>query len=216
MYDAGLRSQGPQVSHGHRIPQNYMYPRGQELKDLNTLLSLDVQMSKKSVRVVAPHERDPYTGGYSPGGLMFQDLTYTVTKRLKKDGQWISKDIDLLHEVSGVAPKAAITAVMGPSGAGKSTFLDALAGRIAIGSLGGIIKLDGQRVSPSLIKRASAYVMQDDQLFPMLTVWETLMFAAEVRLGNKVSRDEKRMRVIKLIDQLGLNVSAKLHIKIPH
>ncbi|KAI5076203.1 hypothetical protein GOP47_0008268 [Adiantum capillus-veneris] len=201
----GFRPEGRPVSHANGIPQNYMHEQsGQELRALHSLLS-DEQTRKKSVRI---GEDDPYATsklGYGPAGLMFEDLTYTVTKKMKKDGQWISKDMDLLHQVAGFAPKAMVTAVMGPSGAGKSTFLDALAGRIATGSLGGIVKLDGHRVSPTLIKRVSAYVMQDDQLFPMLTVWETLMFAAEVRLGNKVSREEKRMRVVKLIDQLGLN-----------
>lgn len=52
----------------------------------------------------------------------------------------------------------------------------------------------------------SSYVMQDDQLFAMLTVFETLMFAAEVRLPPSISRSEKRKRVFELIDQLGLQV----------
>lgn len=52
----------------------------------------------------------------------------------------------------------------------------------------------------------SSYVMQDDQLFPMLTVFETFMFAAEVRLPPSLSRDEKRKRVYELLDQLGLQV----------
>lgn len=52
----------------------------------------------------------------------------------------------------------------------------------------------------------SSYVMQDDQLFPMLTVFETFMFAAEVRLPPTVSRSEKKKRVEQLIEQLGLEV----------
>jgi ABC-type multidrug transport system ATPase subunit len=74
----------------------------------------------------------------------------------------------------------------GPSGAGKSTSLDVLAGRIA--SLDGRVALDCVEMSPSLIKRSSAYVMQDDHLFPMLTVYETLMFAADFRLGSTQAR----------------------------
>lgn len=52
----------------------------------------------------------------------------------------------------------------------------------------------------------SSYVMQDDQLFAMLTVFETLMFAAEVRLPPSLSRAEKKNRVVELLDQLGLTV----------
>ncbi|CAN1308860.1 ABC transporter G family member STR2 [Linum perenne] len=93
---------------------------------------------------------------------------------------------------------------MGPSGAGKSTLLDGLAGRIASGSLKGKVSLDGRLMSPGLIKRTSAYVMQDDRLFPMLTVYETLLFAADFRLGA-IPIYEKKDRVEKLIEQLGLN-----------
>ena len=56
------------------------------------------------------------------------------------------------------------------------------------------------------MKQISSYVMQDDQLFPMLTVLETLRFAAEVRLPPSLSRAEKLNRVWELIDQLGLQV----------
>lgn len=140
------------------------------------------------------------------GGLEFSSLTYTVIKKVKDiNGKWEKKEADLLHELTGYAPKGCITAVMGPSGAGKSTFLDGLAGRIASGSLMGRVSLDGVDVSPSLIKRTSAYIMQEDRLFPMLTVYETLMFAADFRLGS-ISRIEKRQRVEDLIETLGLSV----------
>lgn len=141
------------------------------------------------------------------GGLEFSSLTYTVTKKKKDvEGEWFKKEVDLLNRITGYAPKGCITAVMGPSGAGKSTLLDGLAGRIASGSLKGRVSLDGKEMSPSLIKRTSAYIMQDDRLFPMLTVYETLMFAADFRPGP-ISRAEKQERVDKLIEQLGLSVS---------
>lgn len=62
------------------------------------------------------------------------------------------------------------------------------------------------QVTTSYMKMVSSYVMQDDQLFPMLTVFETFMFAAEVRLPPSISRDEKKNRVYELLDQLGLQV----------
>ncbi|KZV23327.1 ABC transporter G family member 17-like [Dorcoceras hygrometricum] len=146
------------------------------------------------------------------GGLEFSNLTYTVIKKRKDiNGKWIKHGADLLHDITGYAPKGCITAVMGPSGAGKSTFLDGLAGRIASGSLMGRVSLDGVDVNPSLIKRTSAYIMQDDRLFPMLTVYETLMFAADFRLGS-ISRNEKRERVERLIEQLGLTTSMSTYI----
>ncbi|KAM0911234.1 hypothetical protein ACQ4PT_013614 [Festuca glaucescens] len=145
------------------------------------------------------------------GGLEFTSLTYTVVKKQRGvGGEWEKKDVDLLHEITGYAPKGCVTAVMGPSGAGKSTFLDALAGRIS--SLDGHVALDGVEMSPSVIKHSSAYVMQDDRLFPMLTVYETLMFAADFRLGSTVSAADKKLRVDNLIEQLGLTTSRNTYI----
>lgn len=65
------------------------------------------------------------------------------------------------------------------------------------------------QVTTSYMKMISSYVMQDDQLFPMLTVFETLMFAAEVRLPPSLTREEKKKRVYQLLGQLGLEVSIK-------
>lgn len=62
------------------------------------------------------------------------------------------------------------------------------------------------QVTTTYMKMISSYVMQDDQLFPMLTVFETFMFAAEVRLPYSIPREEKKMRVHELLDQLGLTV----------
>ncbi|XP_077241865.1 ABC transporter G family member STR-like [Tasmannia lanceolata] len=148
-----------------------------------------------------------------PGqGLEFENLSYSVMKKQKKDGIWINKEAYLLNNISGQALRGEITAILGPSGAGKSTFLDALAGRIARGSLEGFVRMDGRPVSTSYMKMVSSYVMQDDQLFPMLTVFETFMFAAEVRLPPSISRAEKRRRVYELLDQLGLQAATHTYI----
>ncbi|KAJ6400539.1 hypothetical protein OIU84_016063 [Salix udensis] len=99
-------------------------------------------------------------------------------------------------------------AVLGASGSGKSTLIDALADRIAKESLKGSVTLNGEVLESRLLKVISAYVMQDDLLFPMLTVEETLMFSAEFRLPRSLSRSKKKARVQALIDQLGLRNAA--------
>ncbi|KAE7996873.1 hypothetical protein FH972_001557 [Carpinus fangiana] len=115
----------------------------------------------------------------------------------------------LLNDISGEARDGEIMAVLGASGSGKSTLIDALANRIAKGSLKGTVTLNGEVLESRLLKVISAYVMQDDLLFPMLTVEETLMFSAEFRLPRTLSRSKKKMRVQALIDQLGLRNAAK-------
>jgi len=115
----------------------------------------------------------------------------------------------LLNDISGEARDGEIMAVLGASGSGKSTLIDALANRIAKGSLKGTVALNGEPLESRLLKVISAYVMQDDLLFPMLTVEETLMFAAEFRLPRTLSKSKKNARVQALIDQLGLRNAAK-------
>ncbi|KAK2633800.1 hypothetical protein Ddye_028592 [Dipteronia dyeriana] len=120
-----------------------------------------------------------------------------------------SRTKTLLNDISGEARDGEILAVLGASGSGKSTLIDALANRIAKGSLKGSVTLNGEVLESRMLKVISAYVMQDDLLFPMLTVEETLMFAAEFRLPRTLSKSKKKMRVQALMDQLGLRTAAK-------
>ncbi|KAF7822316.1 ABC transporter G family member 6-like [Senna tora] len=161
-----------------------------------------------------------------PFVLSFSNLTYSVKVGRKmsfptlfsrrrgavtEDGgeSLFTRTKTLLNDISGEARDGEILAVMGASGSGKSTLIDALANRIAKGSLKGSVKLNGEALESRLLKVISAYVMQDDLLFPMLTVEETLMFAAEFRLPRTLSRSKKKQRVQALIDQLGLRNAAK-------
>ncbi|KAF3578641.1 hypothetical protein DY000_02032651 [Brassica cretica] len=132
--------------------------------------------------------------------LSFNNLCYDV--RGKADSVKT-----LLNDVSGEVCDGDVLAVLGASGAGKSTLIDALAGRVS--SLRGTVTLNGEKVLKSqLLKVISAYVMQDDLLFPMLTVKETLMFASEFRLPRSLSKSKKMERVEALIDKLGLRNAA--------
>ncbi|OVA18728.1 ABC transporter-like [Macleaya cordata] len=150
--------------------------------------------------------------------LSFSNLTYSVKTpskmkiptcfRRRKTSK-LSNTKVLLNDISGKAREGEILAVLGASGSGKSTLIDALANRIAKGSLKGSIELNGEALESRLLKVISAYVMQDDMLYPMLTVEETLMFSAEFRLPRSLSKSKKAERVQTLIDQLGLRNAAK-------
>jgi len=159
-----------------------------------------------------------------PFFLSFTNLTYSV-KLNKKMTCFSSKKNSLptdeepeitkpngnkilLNDISGEARDGEIMAVLGASGSGKSTLIDALADRISKESLKGSVTLNGDVLESSLQKVISAYVMQDDLLFPMLTVEETLMFSAEFRLPRSLSKSKKKARVQALIDQLGLRNAA--------
>ncbi|KAF3339646.1 ABC transporter G family member 6-like protein [Carex littledalei] len=142
--------------------------------------------------------------------LSFTDITYQVHKTKKLSFSSLVKCDNghsrktLLDSVSDVAREGEIFAILGASGSGKSTLIDALANRIAGKSLQGSITLNGDILESRLLKVLSAYVMQDDLLYPMLTVKETLMYAAEFRLPRSMPKEKKNKRVEELIKQLGL------------
>ncbi|KAI3964075.1 hypothetical protein MKW92_035873 [Papaver armeniacum] len=123
--------------------------------------------------------------------LSFSNLKYSVSQR----SNYSNKKV-LLNDISDEARE------------GKSTLIDALANRISKGSLQGSVTLNGEVLESKTLKMISAYVMQDDLLFPMLTVEETLLFSAEFRLPRSISKSKKLERVRALIDQLGLQNAA--------
>ncbi|KAL8129772.1 hypothetical protein V2J09_018927 [Rumex salicifolius] len=160
--------------------------------------------SSSSQQVIELTDLDTYLDSIPPSNpfvLSFHNLTYSV--KVKKSHKL------LLNDVSGEAKEGEIMAVLGASGSGKSTLIDALADRISKESLNGLVRLNGEVLESKMLKVISAYVMQDDLLFPMLTVEETLMFSAEFRLPRMLSKSKKAARVQALIDQLGLRNAAK-------
>jgi putative thiamine transport system ATP-binding protein len=90
-------------------------------------------------------------------------------------------------------PPGTIHTLMGPSGCGKSTLLAAVCGTLdpQFELLGGVT-LHGERVDHLPVQaRRIGLLLQDDFLFPHLTVGENLLFA--IPAGNR----EARMAVMR-------------------
>ncbi|XP_010527510.1 PREDICTED: ABC transporter G family member 10 [Tarenaya hassleriana] len=108
----------------------------------------------------------------------------------------------VLRSVSCEARPGEITAIAGPSGAGKTTLLEILAGKVSPGGVSGQVLVNGCPVDSPGFRRVSGFVPQEDALFPLLTVQETLTYNALFRL--KARRKEAGTRVNRLIQELGL------------
>lgn len=74
-----------------------------------------------------------------------------------------------------------ILAMLGPSGSAKTTLLTALGGRLD-GHLEAKITHNGKPFS-SAMKRNIGFVAQDDVMYTHLTVTETLVYTALLRLS---------------------------------
>ena len=91
----------------------------------------------------------------------------------------------VIHPMSGRVDPGEMLAIMGTSGSGKTTLLDILAGRLISKNVTGHILTNDMPVNYSTFRKQSGYVMQSDALFPLLTVKETLHYAAHLGIQGK-------------------------------
>ncbi|KAJ3067737.1 hypothetical protein HDU98_009056 [Podochytrium sp. JEL0797] len=128
-----------------------------------------------------------------------------LTLSFSKMGYTLNSGKPILRNVSGIAPAGQILAILGPSGAGKSTFLDILGGKNKTGGeVVGDIQIDGVSVDTETLSSVVGFVDQSDLLMPHLTVRETLMFSACLRLPESVGYWNKVERVNEVVRMLGL------------
>ncbi|MCO5614053.1 hypothetical protein L7F22_068334 [Adiantum nelumboides] len=141
--------------------------------------------------------------------LTFVDVSYTLakSKRRGRSNCGGSSGKQILHGITGSIMPGEMLALMGPSGSGKTTLLNVLGGRHDViegkNSMKGTILYDGAPYSKAL-KPRMGFVTQDDILYPHLTVRETLLYAALLRLPTEMSRAHKSDKVDQIIRQLGL------------
>ena len=99
---------------------------------------------------------------------------------------------------------------MGPSGSGKTSLMNAIAGKIKQSdkiSLSGTRYVNNEELSPDS-QLPAAYIEQESNFFPHLTVKETLDFRVELKLGDKLGKAARDDIVKDLIELLGLTKSA--------
>ncbi|KAJ3155417.1 hypothetical protein HDU86_004319 [Geranomyces michiganensis] len=111
----------------------------------------------------------------------------------------------ILSDINLRIPGSSLTAIMGGSGSGKTSLLNALAGRNN-GFLSGSVTMNGRPASDYSGK--IAYVQQNDQLLPFLTVRDTLRYAARLRLPNEMPLRKKYQLVESVLLELNLKECA--------
>lgn len=99
--------------------------------------------------------------------------------------------LQLLREVSGAFRPGVLTALMGVSGAGKTTLMDVLAGRKTSGYIEGNICVSGYPKIQETFARVSGYCEQNDIHSPHVTVYESLLYSAWLRLPSDVNKETR-------------------------
>ena len=106
-----------------------------------------------------------------------------------------------VDDMSFVVEEGKIYGFLGPNGAGKSTTMNVMTGYIAAD--GGRVLIDGHDIltEPIAAKACIGYLPEVPPLYTDMTVWEFLLFAAELK---KVAKNERKARVEELLQRLGL------------
>ena len=134
----------------------------------------------------------------------FENIKLTLKQKGNKPDRTI-----LDGSLKGKASPGRMLAIMGPSGSGKSSLIHAIAGRIEENkkiTLSGDRYINHQKLSGDSMLPA-AFIEQEVNFFPHMTVKETLDFRVELKLGSKLNKADRDDVVSNLIDMLGLQSS---------
>ncbi|XP_020418548.1 ABC transporter G family member 10 isoform X2 [Prunus persica] len=158
-------------------------------------MELPVTMPVSGGQITTPYRIETRNLGYKLC-TQFDEMKFVCCATSRRVPSFILKDVNC------EARPVEITAIAGPSGAGKTTLLEILAGKISPKKVCGQVLVNDQPMDTKSFRRISGYVTQDDALFPLLTVEETLMFSALLRLHG--GRKEAASKVRQLMKELGL------------
>ncbi|KAI8016014.1 ABC transporter G family member 22 [Camellia lanceoleosa] len=128
----------------------------------------------------------------------FEDIKCKVTVKGKKHP---IAEKSVVDGVTGSVSPGEVLALMGPSGGGKTTLLNLLSGRVKLNS--GTITYNQQPYNKSL-KQRIGFVLQDDIVFPHLTVKEALTYRPLLCLPNTSTQEQQKDRATHVITELGL------------
>ncbi|XP_015580484.2 pleiotropic drug resistance protein 1 isoform X2 [Ricinus communis] len=143
---------------------------------------------------------------FEPHSITFQEIIYSVEMPQEMKNHGVHEDkLVLLKGVSGAFRPGVLTALMGVSGAGKTTLMDVLAGRKTGGHIEGNITVSGYPKKQETFARISGYCEQNDIHSPHVTVYESLVFSAWLRLPSEVDERTRKMFTEEVIELLELN-----------
>ncbi|GMI73697.1 ATP-binding cassette G33, pleiotropic drug resistance 5, PLEIOTROPIC DRUG RESISTANCE 5 [Hibiscus trionum] len=136
-----------------------------------------------------------------PVTLSFENVHYFVDTPKKFREKVPNKKLHLLQDISGAFRPGVLTALMGASGAGKTTLMDVLSGRKTGGYIEGDIRVGGYPKVQKTYTRVSGYCEQTDIHSPRLTIKESVIYSAWLRLSAEVPM-HKRLKFVEEVLQM--------------
>ncbi|KAL5700652.1 drug-responsive transcription factor pdr3 [Ranunculus cassubicifolius] len=143
---------------------------------------------------------------FVPLTVAFQNVQYFIDTPLEMQEQGFTQNkLQLLHDVTGAFRPGVLTALMGVSGAGKTTLLDVLSGRKTGGTIEGDIRIGGYPKVQETFARISGYCEQTDIHSPQITVEESVVYSAWLRLSPSINSNTKMAFVNEVLETIELD-----------
>ncbi|KAG6550030.1 hypothetical protein Mapa_008543 [Marchantia paleacea] len=139
---------------------------------------------------------------FQPLSISFNEVEYYVDMPAEMKAQGAEDDkLQLLRNMTGAFRPGVLTALVGVSGAGKTTLMDVLAGRKTGGYVQGDIRISGFPKKQETFARISGYCEQNDIHSPQVTIHESLIYSAWLRLSKDID-DETKSRFVNEVMEL--------------
>ncbi|XP_054800906.1 ABC transporter G family member 39-like [Prosopis cineraria] len=143
---------------------------------------------------------------FQPLSIAFNHVNYYVDMPAEMKSQGVQEHrLQLLRDVGGAFKPGILTALVGISGAGKTTLMDVLAGRKTGGYIEGTISISGYPKNQETFARVSGYCEQNDIHSPYVTVYESVLYSAWLRLPSNVTMQKRKMFIEEIMELVDLN-----------
>lgn len=175
------------------------------------LLTGEISLKERDVILIANAKLIFYKNNilyqtYDSGvSLKAADITKTVKVKGKKK--------DISQHVSLSIKPGQFVAFVGGSGAGKSTFMNCISGVSRPTS--GKVYVNGNDLfkNYAVLKNIIGYVPQQDIVFTDLTLKDMLKYAAELRMPDDATEEEKKNRIKSVLETVELTGKEDVMIK---
>ncbi|XP_025012241.2 pleiotropic drug resistance protein 1 isoform X2 [Ricinus communis] len=188
--------------------------RGNEIH--KSIPSKIVSSSLNNFTDANPNRRRGMVLPFQPLSMAFNEIRYAVDMPQEMKAQGIPDDrLELLKGISGAFKPGVLTSLMGVSGAGKTTLMDVLAGRKTGGYIEGHISISGYPKKQETFARISGYCEQTDIHSPHVTLYESLLYSAWLRLPPEVDSYKRKMFIEEVMELVELNSLREALVGLP-
>ncbi|XP_074276922.1 ABC transporter G family member 39-like isoform X2 [Silene latifolia] len=180
--------------------KNKKFAASEELNDTD----VETRNEKEGLVVDSKTPKKGMVLPFQPLSLAFNHINYYVDTPSEMKSLGYGDDrLQLLKDVSGAFRPGILTALVGVTGAGKTTLMDVLSGRKTSGYIDGNITISGYPKNQATFARICGYCEQIDIHSPNVTVYESLLYSAWLRLSSNIDRKTRQIfieEVMKLIE----------------